>query len=406
MTLLLNGLSEDQQRELLAAGLPRALKPRDVLGAQGEPAESIALVQVGHLKLGQVNADGAETLVRFIGPGDCYGAIALSPGKRFPVSAVAVEPSRVLVWPRAAIAGLAERIPQIRLNLFEEVTRRMGGVLSAVQDLAAERAPLRIARALLRVAEHGGEHSPQGIRIVHPITRQEIADLTGTTLFTVSRVMSRWESDGLLRTGRGAVTIVDPEGLELAASSSDDSKHASRQAIRAGCASATTAAGGTRNLVDRLRMTFFPHTTVGEVAAQFPATVRVFQRRKVEFCCGGHQTLAQVCRDIGTPYEILTVELEHAIRQAPARVTWADRPLSELTDHIAETFHQPLLLELPRLRALITRLQGHGDAHRHLLTVRRAGAARFEAGFLARVTAEASELFPLIDRLEADGPSR
>ena len=163
MTLLLNGLSEDQQRELLAAGSPRSLKPRDVLGAQGEPAESIALVQVGHLKLGQVNADGAETLVRFIGPGDCYGAIALSPGKRYPVSAVAVEPSRVLVWPRMGIVGLAERIPQIRLNLFEEVTRRMAGVLSAVEDLAAERAPVRIARALLRVAEHGGEHSPHGI---------------------------------------------------------------------------------------------------------------------------------------------------------------------------------------------------------------------------------------------------
>jgi CRP/FNR family transcriptional regulator, nitrogen oxide reductase regulator len=222
MTLLLNGLSDDQRRELLAAGSPRALKTRDVLGAQGEPADSIALVQAGYLKLGQVNADGVETLVRFIGPGDCYGAIALSPGKRFPVSAVAVEPSRALVWPRTVIAGLAERIPQIRLNLFEEVTRRMSGVLSAVQDLAAERVPLRIARALLRVAEHGGERSPQGIRIVHPITRQEIADLAGTTLFTVSRVMSRWESDGLLRSGRGAVTIVDPEGLELAASSADD----------------------------------------------------------------------------------------------------------------------------------------------------------------------------------------
>jgi len=222
MTLLLGGLSEDQQRELLVAGSPRSLKPRDVLGAQGEPAESIALVQVGHLKLGQVNTDGVETLIRFIGPGDCYGAIALSPSARFPVSAVAVQPSRVLVWPRMSIVGLAERIPQIRLNLFAEVTRRMGGVLSAAQDLAAERAPVRIARALLRVAEHGGEHTPQGIRIAHPITRQEIADLTGTTLFTVSRQMSKWESDGLLRSGRGAVTIVDPEGLELVASSSAD----------------------------------------------------------------------------------------------------------------------------------------------------------------------------------------
>jgi regulator of cell morphogenesis and NO signaling len=151
-------------------------------------------------------------------------------------------------------------------------------------------------------------------------------------------------------------------------------------------------------------MTLFPETTVGEVAAQFPATVRVFQRRKVEFCCGGHQTLAQVCRDIGTPYEILTVELEHAIRQAPARVTWADRPLSELTDHIVEAFHQPLLLELPRLRALITRLQDHGDAHRRVLAVVGQELCRFEAGLIARVTSEADELFPLIDRLEADGP--
>jgi CRP/FNR family transcriptional regulator, nitrogen oxide reductase regulator len=220
--LLLTGLSQDEQRELLQSAQPRLLKPREVLGAQGEPADQISLVQIGHLKLGQVNAEGAETLIRFIGPGDCYGAIALAPGKRYPVSAVAVEPSRVLAWPRATLAAIAARIPQIRINLFEEITRRMSGVLSSTQDLATERAPLRIARALRRVAEHGGEPSPHGIHIVHPITRQEIADLTGTTLFTVSRLMSKWESDGLLHTGRGNVTIVDAEGLELAAAASDD----------------------------------------------------------------------------------------------------------------------------------------------------------------------------------------
>lgn len=220
--LLLAGLSVDEQRELLAAGHPRMLKPREVLGAQGEPAELLALVQLGHLKLSQISAAGAESLVRFIGPGDCYGAIVLVPGSRYPVSAIAVEPSRVLVWSRAAIARLAEQVPRIRANLFEEVTRRMAGVLSTAQELATERAPQRIARALLRVAEHGGMTEPDGIRIAHPITRQDVADLTGTTLFTVSRLMSQWESDGLLRTGRGAVTIVDPEGLEAAASTEAD----------------------------------------------------------------------------------------------------------------------------------------------------------------------------------------
>ena len=63
-------------------------------------------------------------------------------------------------------------------------------------------------------------------------------------------------------------------------------------------------------------MRFFPNSTVGEVAARFPATVRVFQRRKVDFCCGGTQTLAQLCHDTDTSYEVLTVELEAAVSQA------------------------------------------------------------------------------------------
>jgi CRP-like cAMP-binding protein len=221
--LLLSGLTDGEQHELLAAGQTRQMQPRDILGHQGEPADLFALVQLGHLKLGKVNESGVETLVRFIGPGDCYGAIALNPGSRFPVSATAVEPSRAVVWTRPVIRTLAERLPRLKSNMFEEVTRRMAGVLSAAQELAVERAPQRVARALLRLAAHGGSRTAEGIHIVHPVTRQEIADLTGTTLFTVSRLMSQWESEGLLRTGRGAVTIVNPDGLEAAATADEES---------------------------------------------------------------------------------------------------------------------------------------------------------------------------------------
>ena len=220
--LLFSGLTEPDQRDLVAAAHTRQLKPRDVLGQQGELAEVFALVQVGHLKLAQVNQEGVESLVRFVGPGDCYGAIALVAGSRYPVSATAVEPSRVLAWSRPVIVRFAERLPRLKSNILEEITRRMTGVLSVVQDLATERVPQRLARALLRLAEHGGTRTPSGIHVSHPITRQELADLTGTTLFTVSRLMSQWESDGLLRTGRGDVTIVDPEGLELAATGDSD----------------------------------------------------------------------------------------------------------------------------------------------------------------------------------------
>jgi CRP-like cAMP-binding protein len=215
--LLLSGLSEAHQAELLAAGKARLLRVRDVLGRQGDPADVFALVQIGHLKLGQAGREGNDTLVRFVGPGDCYGAVALVAGSRYPVSATAVEPTRALIWTRDTIVGFADRIPRLKTNILEEVTRRMAGVLTAAHELATERVPQRLARALLRAAVHGGIQEPAGLRIVHPLTRQELAELSGTTLFTVSRLMSRWESDGLIRTGRGAVTIVDAAGLEAAA---------------------------------------------------------------------------------------------------------------------------------------------------------------------------------------------
>lgn len=215
--LLLNGLSEQQQQELVSAAQPKLLKPKEVLGQQGEPAELFAMVQLGHLKLGQLNPAGMETLVRFVGPGDCYGAVALMPDGRFPVTATAVEPSRVLVWRRPVIVDLAERWPLLKSNIFGEIARRMAGVLTTVQELATERVSQRVAKALLRLAEQAGSAAADGIRIAHPVTRQELAELTGTTLFTVSRLMSRWESEGLLISGRGAVTIVDLDGLGRAA---------------------------------------------------------------------------------------------------------------------------------------------------------------------------------------------
>jgi CRP/FNR family transcriptional regulator, nitrogen oxide reductase regulator len=220
--LLLAGLTDREQQELLAAGHVRQLQSRDILGHQGEPADLFALVQVGFLKLGKVSPAGVEMLVRFVGPGDCYGAIALVPDSCFPVSATAVQPSRVLVWTRPVITAFAERLPRLKSNIFEEITRRMSGVLTAAQELATERVPQRLAKALLRLAEYGGAPVAEGIHIVHPLTRQELADLTGATLFTVSRLMSEWESRGLLRTGRGSVTIVDPGGLELAASAEEE----------------------------------------------------------------------------------------------------------------------------------------------------------------------------------------
>ena len=213
---LFTGLSPDEERELIAAARPRQLQARELLARQGDPAMLFALLQVGHIKLAQLSAAGAETIARFIGPGDCFGAITLVPDSRYPLSATAVEPCRALTWGRDVITPFADRLPQLKTNILAEIARRMAGALSVSQELATEHVPERLSHALLRLAEHGGRQTARGLEIAHPITRQELAELTGATLFTISRLMAQWEAQGLLRTSRGAVLIVDPDALKSA----------------------------------------------------------------------------------------------------------------------------------------------------------------------------------------------
>ena len=152
-------------------------------------------------------------------------------------------------------------------------------------------------------------------------------------------------------------------------------------------------------------MTFSPDSTVGELAATFPATIKVFQRRRVEFCCGGARTLRQVCEDTGASYEQLRAELEQTIREAPPRLTWADRPFSELTAHIVEAFHDPLRQELPRLRQMVVKLHAHADSHGRLLAALHREISRIESLLLARMRVEEECVFPAIAALDQGGAS-
>jgi regulator of cell morphogenesis and NO signaling len=151
-------------------------------------------------------------------------------------------------------------------------------------------------------------------------------------------------------------------------------------------------------------MTFSPDTSVGELAARCPGAIKVFQRRKMEFCCGGTRTLWQVCQDTGTAYETLRSELQQAISEAPPRLTWSDRPLAELAAHIVEAFHDPLRQELPRLRQDILKLRAHGETHRRLLTALHRLISRFEALLLERMAVEEETVFPLIAAVETGCP--
>ena len=208
------GLTDAVRREILAAAAPKMLKARQVLAAEGEPATTFYLVVVGHFKLSKLAPDGREIIARFIGPGDPYAGVVVLGHPTYPISATAVEPARVLGWSRSTITDLASRYSQLRTNILQEITRHMTDALDRVSELSTERVSQRLARTLLRLAEHDGHVRGETIEIAHPITRQELADLAGTTLFTTSRLLSRWEQRGLIESTRGHVTLQRPSAIE------------------------------------------------------------------------------------------------------------------------------------------------------------------------------------------------
>lgn len=153
-------------------------------------------------------------------------------------------------------------------------------------------------------------------------------------------------------------------------------------------------------------MTFTPATTVAELAAADPATIAVFQKHGIDFCCGGTRALEAVCAERALSYDALAVELTSARALAPPRVTWDARPLRELTAHIVESFHDPLSVELPRLLAMARRVEErHGTGSQPGAHAIVAALETFTDAMTPHTRLEETEIFPLIERLD-DGAAR
>jgi regulator of cell morphogenesis and NO signaling len=146
-------------------------------------------------------------------------------------------------------------------------------------------------------------------------------------------------------------------------------------------------------------MTLSSEATVGELASQYPSTVRVFRQLGIEFCCGGRRTLGEACYARGLSYGDVAAALTAAMSDPGRPTGWPARPVTDLITHIVETFHEPLRLELPRLHAMAIRLQGHGDAHRRALAVVLHELARFQGEREVQMASEERDVFPLIARI-------
>ena len=113
----------------------------------------------------------------------------------------------MLAWPSAEWDRFMAGNPQFAVNALQAVGQRLQDAQTRIQELSTEEVEQRVARCILRLIDSSGEETDDGIAINFPITRQEIAEMTGTTLHTVSRLLSAWKDQGLVNTGRKRVTV-------------------------------------------------------------------------------------------------------------------------------------------------------------------------------------------------------
>jgi|SRR5690625_1303206 len=180
---------------------------------QGQDASEFFVLLDGRLKVVQVTPDGEQVIVRHVNPGDIFGMAKAMSRQKYPATTIAVQESLALAWPAAAWDVLISRSPQFAASAIQTVGQRLQDAHSRIRELSTEEVEQRVARALLRLIQQSGDQTDDGIEINFPITRQEIAELTGTTLHTVSRLLSAWKNEGIVKSGRRRITVCDVDKL-------------------------------------------------------------------------------------------------------------------------------------------------------------------------------------------------
>lgn len=210
---LFSGLDTAALGETVRSARTRRVEKGTTIFAQGEPATLCHALIDGRVKIVQTGADGQVVVVRYIGAGEMFGTAAVFSGGIYPADALAMADCVDVHWSAATMGELMERYPRIAMNALDIVGRRLQEVQTRLREVSTERVERRVAHALLRLARQAGRRVEGGVEIDFPLSRQDIAEMTGTTLHTVSRILSGWEAQGIVEGGRQQVTIRRPHAL-------------------------------------------------------------------------------------------------------------------------------------------------------------------------------------------------
>lgn len=214
---LFEGMAAAALDDALSQATSQRYEAGDVVFEQGGSADHFFVLLHGRLRVTQVTPEGQQIVVRMVSPGDLFGIAKALQRTDYPGTATAVLESIALVWPMSAWSEIIAAHPAFAVNAMQVMGGRLQEAQARIREISTEVVERRVAHAVLRLANQSGYPEAGGIRIDFPISKQDIAEMTGTTLHTVSRILSSWEDAGLVSGGRQKLLVKDPHRLLLIA---------------------------------------------------------------------------------------------------------------------------------------------------------------------------------------------
>ena len=208
-------LSRPQIREILDAATALRFDAGSAVFSEGLPVERFFLLLDGHIRVIRTTPGGDQIIALHIAPGQLFGIGAAIGRTTYPATAMTADDCVALAWPNRLWPVFVKSYDGFATETYKTVGERVGEMNNRIVEMATQAVEQRIACAILRLVTQTGRKVDGGIEIGMPITRQNLSDMTGTTLHTVSRLLSGWERDGIVQSERKKITVTAPHRLVM-----------------------------------------------------------------------------------------------------------------------------------------------------------------------------------------------
>lgn len=192
---------------IVASAREKKFARRQVIYSEGDSVDQVTLLLSGCVKITQIGVNGSEVILRLNGMGEVVGAFRLCADCNHCSTAQAVQPCTALVWDALTFEKLLERFPAFRRNTIRALEERLQEMEQRFREVSTEKVGSRLSSELVRLTNRLGRPVEGHLEIT--LSRAELAQLTGTTLFTVSRLLCQWQTLGIVRIRREAVLVRD-----------------------------------------------------------------------------------------------------------------------------------------------------------------------------------------------------